>query len=234
MPVVLVGAGVLFVASAHAGRVGGVRTLQATTLPGLVAAEQSRVAALQAQVASVRAQVDALSRQAGPTGSAVAAELDRARTLGGLVGLDPVTGPGMSVALNDAPAPPPGQPLPAGMTPDDFVVHQQDVQAVVNALWAGGATGMSVMGQRIVTTSAVQCVGNTLILDGRVYSPPYTIRAVGDPVRLAGALDGSAQVRVYREYSALIGLGYAARSVSSMTLPGYSGGLNLRYAHPAG
>ena len=40
--------------------------------------------------------------------------------------------------------------------------------------------------QRIIATSAVQCVGNTLLLQGRVYSPPYVIKAIGDPDDAAG------------------------------------------------
>ena len=50
---------------------------------------------------------------------------------------------------------------------DDLVVHQGDVQAVVNALWAGGAEAMSIMDVRVISTSAVRCVGNTLLLHGR-------------------------------------------------------------------
>ena len=42
---------------------------------------------------------------------------------------------------------------------------------MVNALWQGGAKGIQVMDQRLISTSAVRCVGNTLILQGRVYSP---------------------------------------------------------------
>ena len=90
-----------------------------------------------------------------------------------------MTGPGLVVTLDDAQRDP-GSPLPPGVTPDDLVVHQQDLQAVVNALWAGGAQGVQVMDQRLVSTSAVRCVGNTLILHGRVYSPPFVVKAVGD------------------------------------------------------
>ena len=54
---------------------------------------------------------------------------------------------------------------------------------MVNALWQGGAKGIKVMDQRLISTSAVRCVGNTLILQGRVYSPPYKVTAVGDPER---------------------------------------------------
>ena len=44
------------------------------------------------------------------------------------------------------------------------------------------------MGQRLITTGAVRCVGNTLLLYGRTYSPPFRITAVGDPTRLRASL----------------------------------------------
>ena len=100
----------------------------------------------------------------------------------------------MSVTLADAPRSA-DRLLPEGTSPDDVVVHQQDVQGVVNALWAGGAEAMQIMDQRVIATSAVRCVGNTLILQGRVYSPPYTITAIGDPERLSQALDDSSEGR---------------------------------------
>src|SRR3712207_6487557 len=92
---------------------------------------------------------------------------------------------------------------------DDLVVHEQDVQAVVNALWAGGAEAMTIMGVRVISTSAVRCAGNTLLLHGRVYSPPFTITAIGDPARLSGALAESEGVRQFRDAAADFGLGYA-------------------------
>ena len=86
-----------------------------------------------------------------------------------------MVGPGLVVRLDDANRDP-GAALPAGVTSDDLVIHQQDLQAVVNALWQGGAQGIQVMDQRLISTSAVRCVGNTLILQGRVYSPPLPSR----------------------------------------------------------
>ena len=63
------------------------------------------------------------------------------------------------------------------------------MQAVVNALWAGGAEAMTIMGVRVISTSAVRCVGNTLLLHGRVYSPPFVITAIGDPSAMQQALE---------------------------------------------
>ena len=83
----------------------------------------------------------------------------------------PRSGQRLTVTTDDAPR---DRQRPAGTTTDDLVVHQQDVQGVVNALWAGGAEAMMLMDQRVISTSAVRCVGNTLILQGRVYSPPFS------------------------------------------------------------
>ena len=52
-------------------------------------------------------------------------------------------------------------------------MHQQDIQAVVNALWAGGAEAMTIQGQRVISTTGIKCVGNTVVLHGVPYSPPY-------------------------------------------------------------
>jgi uncharacterized protein YlxW (UPF0749 family) len=98
------------------------------------------------------------------------------------------------------------------------VVHQQDVQAVVNALWRGGAEGVQVMDQRLIATSAVRCVGNTLILAGRVYSPPFVITAVGDPDRLSRALATEPGVQLFRDFVPIAGLGYDERRLDDVTL----------------
>ncbi len=89
--------------------------------------------------------------------------------------------PGLVVTLNDAQRDAEGR-FPRDASPDDLVVHQQDIQAVLNALWSAGAEGIQMQDQRIIGISAPRCVGgNTLLLNGRTYSPPYVITAIGNP-----------------------------------------------------
>ena len=104
---------------------------------------------------------------------------------------------------------------------------------MVNALWRGGAEAMMVMDQRIVSTSAVRCVGNTLILQGRVYSPPFVITAMGDPAALRAALDADPTITRYQEYVAALGLGYAVEDLGTRAFPGFTGQLTLGEAHVA-
>jgi uncharacterized protein YlxW (UPF0749 family) len=86
------------------------------------------------------------------------------------------------------------------------------------------------MDQRIVNTSAVRCVGNTLLLQGRVYSPPYVITAVGDPSKLNAALYSATTVQTYLEYVRAYGLGWNVQTRDRVTLPGYNGPIDVSHA----
>ncbi|HVF21188.1 MAG TPA: DUF881 domain-containing protein, partial [Mycobacteriales bacterium] len=157
----------------------------------------------------------------------VRAAQDGVDTLLGPAGLLPVVGPGLEVSLDDAPRLRDGQTRPGDPSPDDLVVHEQDVLAVINALWAGGAEAVSVMGDRIIATSSVRCVGNTLLLHGAVYSPPFRVAAIGDASALTEALARAPGVRVFRSYVEAYGLGYQVTRKTSISLPAYDGPLSV-------
>ena len=221
---VLIGAGMLFATSA--GTAGGTDLRsEGPDLAGLIREESARLDERTAEVAELQAQVQELT--AGVDDAAVQALEARADELAGPAETVPVTGPGLLITLDDADL---DRPVPDGAEPDDLVVHQQDLQGVVNALWAGGAEAMTLMDQRVISTSAVRCVGSTLRLQGRVYSPPYTIRAVGDVDAMADSLEDSLVVSLYRDYSRVFGLGYLVEERPSMDLPAFEGSLELRYA----
>ena len=224
VPLTALAAGLLFATSASTAQGTDLRADRRLQLTELIARERADVERRERDAAALRAQVDALSARAAETDSRVAAA-GAAAELEMAAGLVPVTGPAVTVSLDDAPRRE-GRP-PLSDDPDDLVVHQQDVQAVVNALWSGGAEAMTLMGQRIVSTSAVRCVGNTVILHGRVYGPPFVVTAVGDPDALRAALERDPGVLVFQSYVERFGLGYSVRTQRSVTLPAYDGPLEL-------
>jgi uncharacterized protein YlxW (UPF0749 family) len=229
VPVVLALAGFLMVTSATTARGTDLRSERRTDL---VREQARRAEAGQADLTRLRGRVDALTATRARADRTVAAARSAGNAVAPQAGLTAMTGPGLVVVLDDAHRDP-GTPLPAGVTADDVVVHQQDLQAVVNALWAGGAQGVQVMDQRLVSTSAVRCVGNTLVLQGRVYSPPYRVAAVGDVAGMRRALDASPGVAAYRQWVDAVGLGYQLTAPSPLTLPAYGGALALSHAQVA-
>jgi uncharacterized protein YlxW (UPF0749 family) len=224
VPVVMALAGALFATSFVTAHGTELRTI-GRDLPGLIADQNRDVAAKAEQVRQLQSEVDQLSTRAAPGDAQVKDLRDQATVLAPLVGTQAVRGPVITVSLDDAHRSAASLPKPYG--PDDIVVHQQDVQGVVNALWAGGAEAMMIQDQRVIATSAVQCVGNTLLLQGRVYSPPYVIKAIGDTTALRAALDRDPQVRIYREWVDAVGLGYDVTTSDSGDFPAYTGTIDL-------
>lgn len=191
-----------------------------TDLRGLVADENARLDAVNSDVADLRREVADLEAEVGAGPAPEDADVAMS------AGFVAVTGPGVVVELSDAPT---GQ-IPAGARADDLVVHQQDLEAVVNALWAGGAEAMTIQGQRVTSTTAVRCVGNVLLLQGRTYSPPYRVAAIGDTDALQDALDDSPSIQVYLQYVDAYHLGWSVAEQAKIEMPAYDGDRSLEYA----
>ena len=219
---VLVLAGWLFAANARLQ--GGLHARDAQDLPGLVQAEMDRTETLVSEVEELRDDVDRLATEAG---GAPSADPEQTQLLAQIAGRVAVAGEGLTIRLTDAPA---NAPRPEWVVNDDLVVHQQDLQAVINALWAGGAEAMTLQGERVISTSAFRCVGNVLFLHGKHFSPPYVVRAVGDPDTMRGALYSSDAISDYLDYVEHVGLGWSETQERELNLPAYEGGMELQHA----
>jgi uncharacterized protein YlxW (UPF0749 family) len=228
VPAVLLIAGLLFTTTATTANGTDLRDDRRPELANLITERKREVAAAENRASHLRNQLESQTRAQAGSEAPMAEQHARGQAALGPAGLAAVHGKGVTVRLNDAPRRPDGT-RPTG-SPDDLVVHQQDVQAVVNALWSGGGEAMSIMGVRVISTSAVRCVGNTLLLDGRVYSPPFVVTAIGDPLRLQRALDAAEGVRAFRAAATDFGLGYEVKVEGDVTVPAYEGSVTLRSA----
>lgn len=221
--VVCVAAGYLLAVSGATAGGSDLRPQRETNLVELVKSRSERVEQLRDEADRLRVEIDELRPQQAE--GLPADELDRA-SVAAMTGA--VEGPGASVTLTDAPL----DVKPADVDEDLLVVHQQDIQQVANALWAAGAEAMTIQGQRVVASTAVKCVGNTVVLHGVPYAPPYVIAAIGDPDRLMAGLDTDEYVRIYRDYAARYQLGYDARREQHISMPAYRGSLSMTQATP--
>lgn len=220
----LVVAGFMMATSALASRGHDLRPDRTTELSALVREEADRVAELSRQASGLRAEVDELTRRnasldAGPAADTLQQAAEQAASV-------PVSGPAVTVTLTDAPA----SVQPAGVDADLLVVHQQDIQAVANALWQGGAEAMTIQGQRVSSRTGIKCVGNTVVLHGVPYAPPYVIVAIGQQARLEAALAASPYMKVYRQYVDAYRLGYEVVRTPDVRMPAYDGPSTFGYA----
>ncbi len=233
VPVVALGAGALFATSAQTARGTDLRSPETADLAGTVRSATGTVAGLDAAVRVLTAQVDASAAAAGKGNGRVSLVQGQVAALGDPFGQTAVHGEGLTVTLDDAPSSAAQQVDPSDQDAlDQLVIHQSDLQAVVNALWAGGAQAIAIAGQRLVPTSAVRCVGNTLLLNGRVYSPPYVVDAIGPPDSMRTDLGNSRGVSLLEQAVQYYGVGYRVSDARTVSVPAYDGPLDLSYAEP--
>jgi uncharacterized protein YlxW (UPF0749 family) len=231
VPVVALAAGLLFATSGRTAEGTDLRGGEVLALSGLIKQRDASITRQEQELAGLQGEVQRLTQQAASRDGAVAAaqaQGDQGAVSAGLVAL---TGPGVEITLDDAPTRSDGV-LPAGATPDDLVIHQSDVQAVVNAVWAAGADGVAIMGKRLVATSAVRCVGNVLLLQGRTYSPPFVVTAIGSGAAVRAQLGASPEVAILQQAVNAYGLTLSVRDRSTVGLPAYDGPLDMSYATP--
>jgi uncharacterized protein YlxW (UPF0749 family) len=231
VPVVALAAGLLFATSGRTAQGTDLRAGEVTQLSELIRQRNTVIARQNDQLADLQREVDRLTERAASRDGAVAAARSAGDAGALAAALVPVSGTGVEITLDDAPVRADGS-LPADARPDDLVIHQSDVQAVVNAVWATGAEGVAVMDQRLTATSAVRCVGNTLLLQGRTYSPPFVITAIVDADATRAKLASSPQVEVLQQAVADFGLTFSVEARSEVRLPEYDGPLTMEYASP--
>jgi uncharacterized protein YlxW (UPF0749 family) len=149
-PVVFLLTGGLFAVSATNSEGTDLRPGRTTDLAGLVQVENRHLRELRAESRALTREVNALS--AGRD-TKVSAETRKAvRRLQGMAGLEKVSGEGVTVTLSDAPR---EVRESSEQEINALLVHQQDIQAVVNAMWAAGAEAVTIQGQRIVSTTGI-------------------------------------------------------------------------------
>ncbi|MDR1635681.1 MAG: DUF881 domain-containing protein [Bifidobacteriaceae bacterium] len=204
-------AGWLFVWNATPGRASDMR--DAPGLRGLVTARDREVEELQERQAELAAAVEALVGTVDTPQGAASPELAVA------AGTAEVAGPGLTVTLDDADRAG-GVPPGTAFSASDLLVHQQDIDAVMNALWAGGAEVVAVQGHRVTSATVIKCVGNVVLVAGRVYSPPYLISAIGPAAEMRDHLDVSPAVHAYRERASRLGLTWGTVDEDKLTIPG--------------
>lgn len=227
VPVVALLAGLLGATTAHTARGTDLRSAGRTNIPDLIRRAENRVASDNEQVRQLQREVAAQTDRLAQFDATIAGINAGAAPLRVPAGLVPMTGPGLRLTLDDAH---PAEPVTDPGEANAILVHQSDMQAAVNAFWAGGAEAIMVMNQRLVATSAIRCVGNTLLLNGRVFSPPFSIAAIGPADAMRAALDRSTGMQQYREDAQTYGLGYDLKTEGKLSVPGYDAPITLTYA----
>ena len=175
--------------------------------------------ALAQQAADLREELGALRQSAlsrDSRGQRAAAALAALELVTGAVA---VHGPGVVVRLDDAVEGSLSDPASRGGQVGDGRVYDRDLQDVVNALWLAGAEAISVNGQRLTADTAIRSAGEAILVDLRPLSPPYVVRAVGDPDTLEPRFADGPAARRLHTLTSLYGVRFSLERAADLTLP---------------
>ena len=98
-------------------------------------------------------------------------ELEQINAIGGLTA---VKGEGITITLNDA------ETLNPTLLAEDQIIHDTDLLKIVNELRASGAEAISINEQRVINTTAIRCVGPTILVNDVKIGAPFIIKAIGN------------------------------------------------------
>lgn len=212
------------VAAVQTSRDAGTRAEGREVLISRIDDRQKSVASLHRQIAKVTDQNNAADFRVTSLGQRTRKATQQIGALGSAAGFAAVSGDGVRITVDDAPG---GQ--------EDTQVRDSDLAAVVNGLWAAGATAVSVNGQRVTALSALRNSGSVIRINDVSLSPPYTVLALGDTRTLQARL---VQTTSWQEFHNLVavplGMPVTMDNADDLHLPAASPTLmHLSYAHAA-
>lgn len=217
-----------------------------------------------AEIDSRRAQGDALTRRIATLStdiSAIEASALQAQRQQGLAtqvqelslltGSAAVTGPGVTLTIDDATSVTDGSGSGAGgaddtaagaagsggsagdttTAQDQGTVMGRDLQIVVNGLWQSGAEAIAVNGQRLTARSAIRFAGAAILVDYRPLTRPYVVAAIGSTDGLQTAFAASSAGAYLRSLGSNYGIQSSVTGSSALTLPA-AAALTLHSATP--
>ncbi|HEV8671126.1 MAG TPA: DUF881 domain-containing protein [Candidatus Limnocylindria bacterium] len=181
---------------------------------------------LKVQLAELRADLDTIQANAS-TQSGAAKDLQaRIDDLKVVAGLNERTGDGVTITLDDA------RSTVAAKDIEKSICHNTDLTDIVNQAWRGGAEAIAVNDERIVGSSSIYCVGSTIMVNGTLMSPPFSVVVIGPQNELLATYDDPTQLRDIKQRRDVYGLGFRVSRATGLRVPPYRGALNVRYATP--
>lgn len=106
------------------------------------------------------------------TDSSSVEKQEKLKELNTYLGLTDVTGKGLIITVQDN--------TTAKFATAKDLVHDEDLRSIVNEIKNIGADAISINGQRIVPTTAINCAGAIVQINDESIGSPFVIKVIGD------------------------------------------------------
>ncbi len=182
---------------------------------------------LKSRIVSLREKIDATLEDNNITSQTT--NLDRLNELKEEIGLTELKGEGFYITLDDSPS----IDRDTIENEEAGIVYAADIRDVVNLLRANNAEGIAINDQRIITTSSITSVGNTVLVNNSHLAPPFTVSVVGDYESFLMYMTDQSVLQDLKQRVNENGIIFSVKKAPHVILPIYNGQFRLKYIQRA-
>jgi uncharacterized protein YlxW (UPF0749 family) len=146
-------------------------------------------------------------------------ELRKAKAEAGLL---PLEGEGIFITLGDS-----GDISDGGV--GSFLIHASDLRDLINLLWLAEARACSINNERVIFTSSIDCLVNTMMVNNTHVVSPYKISAIVNQKKINSFLEDDRYLVDLKNRITKNNLVFTVEYKKQVKIPAYSSTLLFNY-----
>ncbi|MBD3328215.1 DUF881 domain-containing protein [Candidatus Peregrinibacteria bacterium] len=151
--------------------------------------------------------------------------LEKLKQLKNVIGLESMRGPGVLISLDDGPF----IDRSNAERISQSLINASDLRDVVNLLRAADAEAISINDQRIIATTPITSVGNTILVNNFHLLPPFDISAIGEAELILQRLDEEGTLTDLKKRANELKINMDIEIKDGLMVPAYNGNLSTKY-----
>ena len=176
---------------------------------------------LKNQISLLQNQILDIGQKLKKTQSSSRQQVDQLAVLKDKTGLTELRGKGLIITLDDSSL------FPAS---SNSIAHAADMRDLVNFLWTQGVSGIAINNERIVASTSIDCIVNTVMINNTKMTTPFVMSVVSDNKDLKGYIEKNDNLTSIWQRVKNEGLKFAIIESNNIILPVYKGSLVVDYA----
>lgn len=177
---------------------------------------------LKTQIVALRSEIDITQESAKEL--VQTNNLETLKTLKKEVGLEMAKGAGVEITMNDGLF----VNREGADTISQSLVNASDLRDLINLLRSTKVDAISINDQRVIASSSITSVGNTILVNNYNLLPPFNIVAIGDADLIMQRLEDSASLPDLQKRVSELKIQFSAKKVAHLVTPVYNGNLSIK------
>jgi len=178
---------------------------------------------LKSKIVSLRSQTE--EAQENAKAIVQVANLEILKTLKKDMGLELLRGPGVQIDVNDG--------VFVNRDSADEVsqsmIHASDLRDIVNILRTAKVEGIAINDQRILSSTPITSVGNTILVNNFHLLPPFTITAIGDADLIMQRINDPSSLPDLQKRASELKIQFSSEQKDGLSAPIYNGNLSTKF-----